>query len=124
VDMVIVAAIVVVAIGAFANFIMAEPISHSVLAKAEQHGRFAGLADEPPRDASHSMHRPCRERARRACPRAIAGREGDRIRRATASHARTILSRSHSGRSSRIQSREGIPTGRAPRLLLPCQLLA
>jgi hypothetical protein len=49
-EIVIVAAIVVVALGAFATFTMADLVPPDVAAKAEEHGRFAGLADEIARE--------------------------------------------------------------------------
>ena len=42
---VIVASIVLIAIGAFATFAMVELVPQEILAKAENHGRFAGLGD-------------------------------------------------------------------------------
>jgi hypothetical protein len=48
-EMVIVAGIVVMALGAFATYTIAGLISPDLAAKAEEHGRFAGLGDETAR---------------------------------------------------------------------------
>ncbi|WP_438391293.1 hypothetical protein [Caballeronia sp. DA-9] len=44
-ETVVVASIVLVAVGAFATFAIAQLLPQEVLAKAEEHGRFAGLAN-------------------------------------------------------------------------------
>ncbi|KDR37673.1 hypothetical protein [Caballeronia glathei] len=54
-EMLIVALIVIVVLGAFATFLVAEFLPHSVLIQAEEHGRFAGLADEIARGAESSV---------------------------------------------------------------------
>lgn len=43
-ETVFVASIILVGVGAFATFAMAQLLPQEVLAKAEEHGRFAGLA--------------------------------------------------------------------------------
>ncbi|MDR5752839.1 MULTISPECIES: hypothetical protein [unclassified Caballeronia] len=54
-EIVIVAAIVVVALGAFATFTIADLLPPDVAAKAEEHGRFAGLASESAQEPSPSV---------------------------------------------------------------------
>lgn len=54
-EIVIVAAIVVVALGAFATFTIGDLLPPDVAAKAEEHGRFAGLADEIAREPSPAV---------------------------------------------------------------------
>ena len=44
-EMLIVAAIVVVAVGSFGTFLIGELVPESVLAEAAEHGRFAGLSN-------------------------------------------------------------------------------
>jgi hypothetical protein len=45
-ETVIVTSIILISVGAFATFAMAQMLPQEVLAKAEEHGRFAGLANE------------------------------------------------------------------------------
>ena len=45
-EMVIVAAVIVVALGAYATFTLADLLPQEVLAKNETHGRFAHLGEE------------------------------------------------------------------------------
>lgn len=45
-EMVIVAAVIVVALGAYATFTIADMLPQDVLAKNETHGRFAHLGEE------------------------------------------------------------------------------
>ncbi len=45
-ETVIVTSIILIAVGAFATFAMAQMLPQEVLAKAEDHGRFAGLAND------------------------------------------------------------------------------
>jgi hypothetical protein len=45
-ETVIITSIVLIAIGALATFAIAQLLSEAVLSKAEEHGRFAGLANE------------------------------------------------------------------------------
>ncbi|SAL83581.1 hypothetical protein AWB67_06446 [Caballeronia terrestris] len=47
-EMLIVAAIVVVAVGSFGTFLIGELVPESVLAEAAEHGRFAGLSKDSP----------------------------------------------------------------------------
>ena len=57
---VIVASLVLIAVGSLATFAMVELLPQELLAKAEKHGRFAGLGDDqgvsarPPGSARHS----------------------------------------------------------------------
>lgn len=50
-EMLIVAAIVVVALGSFGTFLIGELVPESVLADAAEHGRFAGLSADSPRES-------------------------------------------------------------------------
>ncbi|SAL60293.1 hypothetical protein [Caballeronia humi] len=50
-EMLIIAAIVVVAVGSFGTFLIGELVRESVLAEAADHGRCAGLANDSPRES-------------------------------------------------------------------------
>jgi hypothetical protein len=50
-EMLIVAAIVVVAVGSFGTFLIGELVPESVLAEAAEHGRFAGLSKDSQRES-------------------------------------------------------------------------
>jgi hypothetical protein len=50
-EMLIIAAIVVVAVGSFGTFLIGELVPENVLAEAAEHGRFAGLSKDSPRES-------------------------------------------------------------------------